>query len=171
MPESKLQLPQIIVNLPLRSKPQWEVPLQKISATLLRCLVVEKLNESHGIANQGSRVSNLLVDSVKIYTSPSFSILRAVFGGVLLLASITLFAYLSVYKVPIFSADNEISLVIIDHSLSMAVEDMSDAGLQISRLEYSKNHILLSFQKSQSLGIISYAKNPSLLTPLSTTAH
>ncbi|MBP9812753.1 VWA domain-containing protein [Candidatus Gracilibacteria bacterium] len=97
-----------------------------------------------------------------------FSLFRALLGSIFLILGILLFLSLGVNQVSLFRGGDEASLIIIDQSLSMAIEDVNTAGkLSISRLDKAKELLQNMQVDTGHVGVILFAKNPTLLIPIS----
>ncbi len=72
-----------------------------------------------------------------------------------------------VTKGSLFLGNEKTELIIIDQSLSMAVEDIHSDTTLLSRLDLAKKMIDSSLDNGNQVGIISYAKNPKLVLPIS----
>ena len=163
-----LRLQRTIKNLPSRLKLLSAEPLQKILPTSHRCLVVRKQNEYLGIDSLDSESWILSVVSVKYYPLAYFSYFRAFLGSLFLIVWTSIFCYLFVTKSPIIMSNTRPTLIIMDQSLSMAVEDIwSPTPVIRSRLDLAKELVRTSIHDIKNLGIISYAKNPKLISPIS----
>jgi Ca-activated chloride channel homolog len=71
-------------------------------------------------------------------------------------------------KAVLYKGQEELFLLIIDQSLSMAIEDIDTVWMQnISRLDKVKEMIRSTAYEWQKIWVILFAKNPTLLIPIS----
>lgn len=97
-----------------------------------------------------------------------FSLFRALLWSIFLILGIILFLSLWVNQVSLFRWEDEASLIIIDQSLSMAIEDVNTSWkLSISRLDKAKELLQNTQDDTWQVWVILFAKNPTLLIPIS----
>ncbi|GAB0174500.1 MAG: hypothetical protein HHAS10_03790 [Candidatus Altimarinota bacterium] len=110
---------------------------------------------------------------MKPFFGTYFSYPKAFLGIVSLLFGAVVFFYLSYFGVDFFPSKDQKLLIIIDRSLSMAVEDVKSPltnGAQ-SRLQEAKENAKKLSETHTQVGVITYAKNPTLFVPISEAQH